>query len=143
MARSVDVDEPLEQGQQGENGAVTVGEGVVKAVLEGGCQRRAAALSLVIGHLRGASTQLVHERPDLAAGGVVVAESLAGQDGHGQRVALGEVQQRPPVFDVQEVLPAVLPPGDRFGEFEPLQHRHPRQGDAGGQVTQPRLLIAA
>ena len=103
-AEGVDVDEALEQGEQGELGAFVFGEGVGEAVVEGGGQRGAAALRGVVGDVRGAGAELVHEGLDLVPGGVVVAEGLAGQDGDGERVARGELQQRPPVCHVQEPL---------------------------------------
>ena len=130
--------------QQGEDGALGVGEGLGEAVVQGGGQGRAAALRGVIGHRRGPGPQLLHERLDLVFAGVVGAEGLPGQDGDGQRVALGEGQQRPPVLHLQERLRAAgLPGGDRAGELEPLEHRHRRQRNPGRQVPEPAPLVPA
>ena len=87
-------------------GAFGVGEGLGEAVVEGGGQGGATALGGVVGDGGGAGAQLGHERLDLLSGGVAAGDGLAGQDGDGQRVARGEVQQRPPVLHLQERLGA-------------------------------------
>ena len=138
----VGVDGVAEQVQHGELGSLGVGEGVAEPVREGGGQGPGPAQRRVLPGLQAGFPGLDpgHEPLDVLGGGEVVAQRLADQDGDGQRVAGGVAQQRPPVG--ARIVMAVAG-GQRAGELEAFAHRHRRQHQAGGQVTEPGLLVAA
>jgi hypothetical protein len=70
-----------------------------------------------------------------------VAQRLAHQHRDRQRIAIGEIQQRPPVFHVRQAPLVLGRQGSR--QFQPPLERHPRYGDACGQIAQPVALVTA
>jgi hypothetical protein len=126
--------------QQRQLFSLCLGKRVLEPIRQRCRQRPRPSLARLVLENRFARLKLAHEGGDLRSALQPVAQCLPHQHGQGERIALREAQQWPPVSDVIQPPPALL--RQLFGHLYALAKRHRRKLDARRQLVEPIALGA-